>query len=386
MALPGGYHPRMQQYDVIVIGAGIAGSAAAYALAQDRRVLLLEQHRFLHAGGSSHGGSRIFRFAYQQPEYVALARASLAGWRALERDQHEQLLTETGGLDLGRAGSAELAEIEAAVGAAGLPLERLDPADVARRFPAFALKEGEAALFQPDAGILAATRSVNAFLRGAARRGAELVDQQPVTGLQLSDAGVVVRTPEGGYGAGRLVITAGAWLGQLLADLALPLQVQQQQVLYVRTVRPGDHALGRMPVFIQHDRANAIYGFPLFDDPVAIKIADHLGAPEISLDRRPTGLMAEWAQESIRRARRFLPGLTGELRHFDLCLYTKTPDEQFILDRHPQHRNVVIGGGFSGHGFKFGPALGQALRELSLGEEPSMDLSLFRLDRFGQGQ
>ena len=371
----------MQRYDVIVIGAGIAGSSAAYALARDSRVLVLEQFRFLHALGSSHGGSRIFRYAYPERQYVEMALASERGWRELEEVVDDRLLTRTGGLDIGRAGSAELAGIESALASAGQSVERLAPADVAQRFPAFALADDEEALYQPDAGILAPTRSVNAFLRAAAQRGAELRDEEPVVAVDFAGGGVSVRTAKGAYAADRLVVTAGPWLGSLLADLNLPLTVEQQQVLYVRTSRTADFTPARMPIFINHDVRNAIYGFPLFDDPVAIKISDHMGAPAIRLEERSAELLSERAEETIRRARRLMSALTGEMRAFDLCLYTKTPDEHFILDRHPSHPQVVMGGGFSGHGFKFGPVLGQVLRELSLGADPGFDLSLFGLQR-----
>ena len=371
----------MQRYDVIVIGAGIAGSSAAYALARDSRVLVLEQFRFLHALGSSHGGSRIFRYAYPERQYVEMALASERGWRELEEVVDDRLLTRTGGLDIGRAGSAELAGIESALASAGQSVERLAPADVAQRFPAFALADDEEALYQPDAGILAPTRSVNAFLRAAVQRGAELRDEEPVVAVDFAGGGVSVRTAKGAYAADRLVVTAGPWLGSLLADLNLPLTVEQQQVLYVRTSRTADFTPARMPIFINHDVRNAIYGFPLFDDPVAIKISDHMGAPAIRLEERSAELLSERAEETIRRARRLMSALTGEMRAFDLCLYTKTPDEHFILDRHPSHPQVVMGGGFSGHGFKFGPVLGQVLRELSLGADPGFDLSLFGLQR-----
>lgn len=372
----------MPTYDVIVIGAGVTGSAAAYALARDQRVLLLEQHRFLHALGSSHGGSRIFRYAYEQPQYVALALAAERGWRALERDQNQQLLTTTGGLDLGRAGSSELAGIESALLGAGQAFERLDAASVARRFPAFGLAPDQEALYQADAGILAPTAAVNALLRGSAQRGATLMDEVRVTGFTAAVSGVSVATTAGEFSAERLVVTAGPWLSSVLAELGLPLVVEQQQVLYVRTAQPAVHVPARMPIFINHDADSAIYGFPLFDDPVAMKISDHSGAPAMKLEERGTELMRERAQQTIRRARAFLPSLSDDLRSFDLCLYTKTPDEHFILDRHPEHQNVVIGGGFSGHGFKFGPALGQVLRSLSLEESSGFDLSLFRADRF----
>lgn len=372
----------MQRYDVIVIGAGIAGSSAAYALAQHSRVLLLEQHRFLHSLGSSHGGSRIFRYAYPEPQYVAMARAAEEGWRALEQAQGEKLLTTTGGLDIAAAGSPDLNSIESALQNAGLTVERLNAAEVHRRFPAFQPQEHEEALYQASAGVVAATRAVNAYLRGAVRRGATLLDQEQVSNIQLTGSHASVTTQNGTYTAERLVVTAGAWLGSLTPELKLPLTVKQQQVLYARTANPAEHLPARMPIFIHHHEGNHIYGFPLFDDPVAIKIADHSRAPTITLPERSTDLLREWAQSTIERAQKLLPGLTGELRNHDMCLYTMTPDEHFVLDTHPQHQNVVIAGGFSGHGFKFGPAIGEAITNLSENQTPSYDLSLFSIRRF----
>ncbi len=372
----------MTPYDVIVLGAGVAGSAAAYALARDQKVLVLEQHAFLHKLGSSHGGSRIFRYAYEDRRYVRLALEADELWRRLERDQDEKLLTRTGGLDIGLADYGELSDIEAALRAAGQAVERLGPDEVARRFPAFRLSEDQVALYQENAGILAATRSVNALLRGAASRGADLRDFEEVTGLELSPDEVTVKTPKGSYRAERLVVTAGPWLGSVLSELGLPIRVEQQQVLYVRVSRPQDFAPERMPIFINRASEAEVYGFPLFEDPVAIKISDHAGAPTITLKERRTELLKERAEATLRRAQSFLPGLSSELRHFELCLYTKTPDEHFILDRHPEYPNVVIGGGFSGHGFKFGPALGEVLRDLALTGGSSFDLSLFKLGRF----
>ena len=389
-------------YDVIVVGAGVAGSAAAYRLAKRHRVLVLERFAFLHKLGSSHGGSRIFRHAYADERYVALAVAADALWQALEHDSGEKLLTRTGGLDISQEGYAALNEVERALKKAGRPVETLTPADVKKRFPAFELPAGNIALYQPDAGILAATRCVNALLRGAAARGAALRDNEPVTRVGVSPDRVDIATAQGTYSADRLVVTTGPWLseglaqglaqsvsegsseppGNLLPALHPVLHVEQQQVVYLRVARGEHFAPHRMPIFINHSPQAEVYGFPLFDLPHAIKVSDHAGAPTITLQERKTGLMEERARETIRRVQGFLPAVTADVVHFETCLYTKTPDEHFVLDVHPEYDNVVIGGGFSGHGFKFGPVLGEVLAELALTGNSKHDLSLFGLGRF----
>ena len=369
-------------FDTIIIGAGVAGSAAAYHLAAKKRVLVLEQFEFLHRLGSSHGGSRIFRHAYDEPRYVRLATAADALWETLEHDTGDKLLYRTGGLDVGNSDFAEIRGVQAALDAAERPFEVLSPRETAARFPAFRLPEDNVAVFQADAGILAATRCVNAMLRLAAARGAELRDREPVHTLELREDRVVLTTAHGVYEADKLVVTAGAWLGRLLSGLELPLHVEQQQVIYARVAAPSVFTPERMPLFINHDPAATVYGFPLFDHPTAIKVSDHAGAPTITLEERRTELMAERAANTLERARSFLPEVTDSLVHFELCLYTKTPDEHFILDRHPEVPNVVVGGGFSGHGFKFGPVIGEILADLALEGRSAHDLSLFGLERF----
>lgn len=367
----------MERFDTIVIGAGVAGAAAAASLARRGRVLVLEQFDFLHERGSSHGGSRIFRHAYEDPRYVRLAQAADKRWRALEARSGERLLLRTGGLDLGTLGEGELDPIEAALTAAGSPVERLSAEEVRRRFPAFALGDDREALFSPDAGILAATRAVATLLRDAAGEGAELRERTAVTDLALHDDGVEVATSGGRYAADRLVVAAGAWTDRLLTDLGVPLRIEQQQVLYLR-VRDGRlHAPERMPVFI--DRRGGIYGFPLFERPHALKVSDHEGAPTVTLETRTYETHAERAAETVRRATALLPGVSGDVTEAQTCLYTKTPDEHFVLDRLPGHPHAVVMAGFSGHGFKFGAVLGDVAAALLDGDADAFDLGPFGL-------
>ncbi|TVR93098.1 MAG: N-methyl-L-tryptophan oxidase [Trueperaceae bacterium] len=365
----------MERFDAIVIGTGVAGASAAASLARRGRVLVLEQFDFLHERGSSHGGSRIFRHAYDDERYVRLAQAADQRWRALEARSGERLLLRTGGLDLGTLGEGDLDPIEAALGAASSPVERLTADEVRRRFPAYALGDDREALFSPDAGVLAATRAVATLLRDAACEGAVLRERTPVTELAVHDDGVELATPSGRVAADRLVVAAGAWTDRLLSDLGVPLRVEQQQVLYLRVTDGRVHAPERMPVFI--DRRGMIYGFPLFERPHALKVSDHEGAPTVTLEERTFDVDVERAADTARRASELLPGVTTEVVEAQTCLYTKTPDEHFVLDRLPGHPHVVVMAGFSGHGFKFGAVLGDVAVALLDGEDDAFDLSLF---------
>jgi sarcosine oxidase len=374
----------VERYDAIVLGAGVIGAAAALHLAPRGRTLVLERHAFLHERGSSHGGSRIFRHAYEDAGHVRLAVAADAAWMALERSSGERLLHRTGGLDLGGAGGRELDAIEDALRTAGRPVERLAGDEVRARFPAFAVGDDVEALFQPDAAIVPATRAVATMLRAAAAAGAELRDQEGAATLVLGAHGAEVMTPTGRYAADRLVLAAGAWLGELLPELALPLRVEQQQVLYLRVEADArSFAPRRMPVFI--DRRGGIYGFPLFERPNAVKVSDHEGAPTIDLARRDFDIDPARAAATVAAARALLPGLSADVVDAQTCLYTKTPDERFVLDRHPDHRNVVVAGGGSGHAFKFGPVLGEIAADLVTSGRTSHEIGAFALDRFRRG-
>jgi sarcosine oxidase len=371
-------------FDAIVLGAGVIGAAAALHLARRGRTLLLERHVFLHERGSSHGGSRIFRHAYEDVDHVRLAIAADAAWTALEHETGERLLHRTGGLDLGRAGGGELDAIETALRSAGRPVERLDAAQVRERFPVFAVDDDVEALYQPDAAIVPATRAVATLLRAAAAAGAELRDREGTTSVTATAEGVEVVTPLGRYAADRLVVAAGAWLAGVLPELTLPLHVEQQQVLYLR-VGPDARAFapGRMPVFI--DRRGGIYGFPLFDRPHAIKVSDHEGAPTIDLEGRSFDVDPARAAATVAAARALLPGVTADVVEAQTCLYTKTPDERFVLDRHPDHPHVVVAGGGSGHAFKFGPVLGEIAADLVAEGATPHAIGAFALRRFRRG-
>ena len=379
----------MHTYDTIVVGSGVLGSAAAMHLALRGRTLLLERFAFLHDQGSSHGGSRIFRHAYEDAAHVRLAVVADAAWLALEEETGERLLFRTGGLDIGDAGSLDLRVVKSALDAVGRSAELLPGHEVSVRFPAFALGEEHEAVYQPDAGVLAASRAVGTMQRRAAAEGAVLRDAEAVLRLEPLSDGVDVITTKGRYSAGRVVVAAGGWLAKLVSLAGVSLRVQLQQYIYLRTgadARRFD--LHQMPVFIDR-RGNSngeTYGLPVFELPHAVKVGDHSGVPAarngIDPDAKREGVDEAWAGRTATSARTLMPHLDGGIVGSATCLYTHTPDGRFIVDRLEQYPNVIVAGGGSGHAFKFGPVLGEAVADLATVGRSRHDLRPFSLSRF----
>lgn len=368
----------MTTYDVAVAGLGGFGSATAYHLAtRGLRVLGLDRHPAGHALGASHGESRIVRQAYfEGTAYVPLLRRSYELWERLGTDSGERLVQPTGGLFLGGADTRVFRGSLASAQRWDIPHEVLDAGEVAARFPAFAPPAGTAALYEPDAGAVGPERAVLAHLRLAAAAGADLRYDEPLTSWSATESHVTVSTTAGRHEVGALVLTPGGWAPELLADLDLPLRVERRVMHWFRPApdRLGDFAVGRHPVWIwDRDDGTAPYGVPALDGQT-VKAAVHHCAL-----RDP----AAWtAAELSATLAELLPGLGHEhVRAVD-CTYTLTPDEHFVVGRHPGHGNVVLGCGFSGHGFKFTPVLGEVLADLATGGAPSYDLTMFDPHRF----
>lgn len=373
--------------DLIVLGAGAVGSAAAYhAARRNLRVIVLEQFEIDHQRGSSYGASRIIRYAYDYPAYVELARAAYPAWAELEREAGETLVYPTGGVDLGRRGEPSFEATLSTLQATNIPFELLDHSEAQRRFPQFRLDEDMLLLYQAEAAILPASRCVRAHVRLATEYGAVIHTGEPVLSVNLRDHGVTVRTGQQTYSAAALVMAAGAWANDLLTPLGFPLPLQpvQCQENYFAPAHPADFEIGAMPVFIAHlpEYRHRPYGLPSIDGS-GFKLALH-GGPDFDPHRadRPVD---EEAIASVRQfANRHLPGATDRHLSSRTCLYTMTPDEHFIVDAHPAHPNLVVSAACSGHAFKFSPVLGSILVDLATDGVTMHDLSLFRASRFAE--
>ena len=372
--------------DVAVVGLGVAGSAAAWQLARrGLQVLAFEQHEPLHAFGSSHGRTRIIREAYfEHPLYVPLVRRAYDLWHELEAGAAGTLLATTGGLSIGGRGSAVFAGALRSAREHGLPHEVLEAAELRARYPAFAPSDGMAAVLEPRAGLLRVEECLTALQAGAARAGAVLRHAEAVLEWRAEGSGAAVRTAAGNYHAGYLVICAGPWLARLAPSLRLPLRVQRQLSHWFEPrADAAAFDAGHCPVTIwEHAPGRAFYTIP---DPggQGFKAGIHHEGEQVdpeTVDRRPNA-----ADEARVRAllARYIPAANGRLLDARVCLYTNTPDEHFLIDRHPEHPNVILASPCSGHGFKFGPAVGEVLAGLVTESRPRFDLAPFALSRFG---
>ena len=375
-----------QSYDVIVVGAGAMGSAAAYHLAGDgQRVLLLEQFTVGHTRGSSHGGSRIIRYTHDKADYMRIMPALFDLWRQLQAESGEPLLQMTGGLYMGPADEPFLCGAQQALTAFQHPYQVFTPGELADAFPQFRLPAGWLALYQAHSGILAASRCVETLARQAVKRGATLREQTQVQQIEPTGDGVRVQAagPAGNeiFSAARLIITAGPWAPRLLGPLQLrpPLKVTHQQVAYFAVDQPDLYAVGRCPLYI-FTALPHYYGFPIFEKPghvkIGLEIINKVVDPDASREADPAAvdeLSAAVAQTMV--------GVQPRPAQVDLCLYTETPTHDFLIDRHPEHPQIVIGGGFSGRGFKFAIGFGRLLADLAT-IPPGSYASEFWLPRF----
>ncbi|TDC77163.1 N-methyl-L-tryptophan oxidase [Streptomyces hainanensis] len=350
--------------EIAVVGAGLMGSATAWAASRrGRSVALLEQFAIGHAHGSSHGSARIVRRAYHEPHYVRLTGRAMVLWRELEVDADQRLLRITGGVDHGPVRAPE--RIAATLAECGVEHELLPPAEAERRWPG--LRFAGPVLHHPEAGTVDADAAVAAFTTLAERRGAEVRAETPVRRIVVEGAERVrVETDAGPLTARRVVVAAGAWVAGLLGDLVPlpPLTVTQQQIFHFPRRDPA--ASERWPVII-HDEADlAVYSLPGGRDGGpggGWKAAAHRGGVTTAETR--DGVVDPAVRAGmVDYVRSWLPGLTPEPFNEATCLYTSTPSEDFLLDRVGP---VVVCSPCSGHGAKFAPLIGEVAADLAAG-------------------
>lgn len=343
--------------DVVIVGAGLAGSAAARSLVgRGRQVVLLEQFELGHDRGSSHGTSRIYRRAYRDEFYVDLTGSAAAAFDELESAYGAALRHRTGGLDAGAGRDPEgLLEV---MHRKGIAAELLDGPEVARRWPGIALSGP--VMFHPDAGHLDAGATVEAQVRLAAAAGVEVYDETPVLGVEQTRSGPVVHTAGRSYRAEAVVLAVGGWLPVLPAGVALPsLTVKQQEVFHFRHLDPTD----RWPTLIHEDGVE-FYGLPSGADggiPPAMKVAQFNSVNETTADTRDFVIDPRARTAVTTFVQQHLPGLDPRPVAEQSCLFTMTANEDFLLDR---VGDIVVASACSGHGAKFAPVTGELIADL----------------------
>lgn len=370
-----------ERFDVAVIGGGVMGCAAAHSLAARKKsVILFETSQIGHHKGSSHGQTRIIRLAYGQIDYIALCRAAYPAWRHLEAGAGEPLLHITGGLDVGFGPVPSWRATAAAMSQAHVPHDVLDGDGIRQRFPQFTLPDDAVGLWQPQAGVLHADRCLAALANGARRLGASLRENQEVVAVTPSTTGFALRTTKSAYHAQRLVIACGAASGEMFrrVGLDLPLSVSSEQVAFFQPRNPVQFGPERFPVFIIHlGGALLSSGFPLIREN-GMKLMIENKRPLRDGDEALDPELLRRLEDTVRQ---ILPGLDHRALRAETCRYTLTPDEDFIIDRHPADARIVIASACSGHGFKFAPLIGEALADLVAGRAPAINLDPFRIDR-----
>ncbi len=373
-------------YDVIILGLGGMGSAAAFELARrGRKVLGLEQFSFVHDRGSSHGLTRVIRKAYfEHPDYVPLLRRAYERWYDLEQNQGVHLFTECGCLSIGQPQGELVAGVRRAAQTHQLPVEDLPAAQLRSRFPAFHFPEDYVGVLERDAGFLDVEGCVLAHLDAALSLGADLRSDEAVLSWEASPSGVTVRTARSEFTADRLVITAGSWVSRVLHQLGLPLRVLRKVLLWFRSKDDRLFRRDVFPVYMAEVPEGFYYGFPTID-PAGHKVARHDGGEQVD---DPATVDRNTSPTDEADCRNFLqahiPAATGPVSQAKVCLYTVTPDQHFIIDVHPEHPNVAIAAGFSGHGFKFASVVGEILADLAEKGRSELPISMFQMKRFGK--
>jgi len=371
-------------FDVIVMGVGGMGSAALSHLARrGATVLGVERHGIAHDRGSSHGDTRIIRKAYfEHPDYVPLLHRAYELWHELEEGSGAELFDRCGFLTIGPPEGESIAGLEACYAAHDMPHDRLDNPQIRERFPQLRPDDGAVGFFDPLGGYLRVERCVAEHIARARAAGARLMTNTAVESWQARDDGVVVRTADGELTAGRLVITAGAWLAPELRRLGVAAQVWRKVLFWYDTAQHEAFLPAALPTFYVEKRYGSFYGFPSVNGR-GLKTAEHLAATPID---DPAAVVRELLPSDEPPVQRFVretfPDLPPQHMEYAVCMYTVTPDWNFVIDRHPHHPRVVLAGGFSGHGFKFASVVGEVSADLALDGATGHSIGFLGLARF----
>jgi sarcosine oxidase len=374
----------MSSFDVVVCGLGVMGSAALRELSRrGLRALGIDRFAPGHDRGSSHGATRIIRLDYfEHPSYVPLLRRAYELWHELEQSSGQKLIHITGIVEIGAPDGVLITGVLASIRQHSLRHELLCAEDLTRRFPAFHLPFQYQAVVQPDGGFLAAEPSIHVMLTLAKEAGAEIRSGETIQAIEPSSTGVRIITDHARIDAGSVVIAVGPWIKSVLPDLKAPLRVTRQVMTWFSPRQPALFQPERFPVFLMESQHGMHYGFPLDGDGL-IKVAKHHHGDE-TVDPDACDRTVSIADESLIRSAlaAHLPDANGHPVKATTCLYTVTPDGDFIVDSLPGYPHVVVASPCSGHGFKFAPVIGEILADLVTRCEPKHEIGRFSLKRF----
>lgn len=371
-------------FEFVVLGGGGVGSSAAYHLARaGKSVVVLEQFEIGHNRGASHGESRIIRYSYEKVEYIRMVVHAYELWAEVEAELGRKLLRRTGGLDLGWPGSQDFQDCIDSLRHEKIAHEVIDAEEVRKRYPQFQIPDEVTGLWQADSGVLKPDECVPAIVELAQRHGAVVHDSTPVSKVEVESDSVRVFTASGDvYQGKKLIVAPGAWAGAILSQLGVnvALKVTCEQYAFFEPADKSSFHPDNFPVFINYGEEPLLYGFPQLD-AFGVKVAEHHGGVVTTAETRSFEAEPGRLERLTSRMQKLLPGLTSTINRSATCLYTTTPDRHFIIDKLPGSSNVVVGAGFSGHGFKFTIFVGQLLMELAIDAKPTCPIEMFNLAR-----
>lgn len=370
-------------YDVIIVGAGSMGMSAGYHLARRGvRTLLIDAFDPPHTEGSHHGEPRLIRHAYSgDPAYIDLALRSQTLWEQAETESGTKLFVRSGVLNIADPERYSFRGRIAEASQRNVSVESLTAAEIMTRWPGLHLPERFEAMYEPDAGYLFSERCVAAYRKLALAHGAELLSYTPVQDVKAYKGGVTVYTKSGEFHGAALILSAGAWFQSLAPFISLPIRAVRKVVGWFQSEPAFDSSV--FPGFTLAAEEGGYYGFPSMGG-AGVKIGRH----DTGLPWHPGEPLLPFGSESsdegdLRRAlTKYMPGAAGKLLKGAVCKYEHSPDEDFIIDKHPEHDHVLIAGGFSGHGFKFSSVVGEILAELAVDGHTQHDIKPFSLSRF----
>lgn len=368
-----------------VIGAGAAGSAAAYHLARSgARVCVFEQYPLLHDRGSSHGSTRLFRVAYfEDPHYVPLLRRCIEMWRDLELTSGERLFFQIGALQVGHGDGVLIPGVLRTAKEYDLPIEKLTEHRAKERFPWFNLDKNTSAIVDCEAGFILAESAVRTHLEAARSLGAQICAEERVVNWCDSGKTLSLETDKDKYQFDRIIFTPGAWANRYLAELGINIQPVRKTVHWIAQ---GDERFrvgaGFIPFVIETKDSEILYGFPATDD-AGVKIALHTGGENSDTPDNVNRIASIRDDEPVINAlNTYAPGLPSIIQRRKTCLYEMSPDGHFIIDKHPDDNRVVFALGLSGHGFKFTPLIGAVMADLALKGGTLSPIGFLNLNRF----
>ncbi len=380
-----------KEFDVIVIGVGSMGSSTCYQLAsRGVSVLGLEQFSIPHDQGSHAGQSRIIRKAYfEHADYVPLLERAYDNWKHLEAITGSQVYFPTGLLYAGKPDEILIKGVKHSSEKYNVPIESVSKQELVKRFPQFDVPNDYEVLFEPDAGFVTPERAVSLYVDQAIKAGATIHTNEQTRSWKQNETSIEVVTNKGTYVCKKLVITAGAWTDKMLPELSTRLQVTRQVIAWVNPSNQKQFELGNFPCWLidDHTQAGMYYGFPVlstdkFGAPAGLKVAHHYPGSPTHVESVDRSVTKEEEEILVKSLTKFLPNGYESMSVLKTCLYTNTPDENFIIDFVPEsNKHVIMAAGFSGHGFKFVSVVGEIVADLSIMGSTQLPIEFLAVSR-----